>query len=79
MAQEKKQPLLIEMELSHNCESLDNCMFCFNTKSKRYAIANKEVGREAYMKIKKLFLDEIGEKLEKNKDLKTSIYTIGCR
>ena len=31
----------------HNCEDLKDSMFCFNTKGKRYAIGNVEVGREA--------------------------------
>lgn len=62
----------------HNCENLTDCMFCFNTKSKRYAIGNVEVGRESYMKIKKLALDEITRKLEKDKYLKYDIYNIGC-
>lgn len=63
----------------HNCENLTDCMFCFNTKSKRYAIGNVEVGREAYMKIKKMVLDEITGKLEKDKYLATSIYNVGCK
>ncbi len=61
----------------HNCENLENCMFCFNVKAKRYAIGNVEVGKEQYLKIKKLVLDEIVRKLEKNKKLDWDIYNIG--
>jgi hypothetical protein len=61
----------------HNCENLVDCMFCFNVKTKRYAIANVEVGRERYMKIKKMVLDEIVKRLEKDKDMELSIYTLG--
>lgn len=62
----------------HNCENLENCMFCFNTKSKRYAIGNVEVGRENYTKIKKIVLDEITKRLEKDKTFGLSVYNIGC-
>lgn len=62
----------------HNCENLDNCMFCFNVKSKRYAIANVEVGREAYIKIRKALIEDVTKKLEKEKWLETGIYNLGC-
>lgn len=63
----------------HNCETMENCMFCFNSKGLRYAIANVEVGREQYLRIKKIVLDEITDELEKTKKLGLSIYTIGSR
>ncbi|MBU0586622.1 hypothetical protein KJ780_03850 [Candidatus Micrarchaeota archaeon] len=63
----------------HNSENLTECMFCFNAKSLRYAIGNKEIGKEAYMKIKKLVLDEITKKLEKDKKLNLNIFNVGCR
>ncbi len=63
----------------HNCENLDNCMFCFNTKSKRYAIGNVEVGRERFMKIKKLVVDEIAKKLEMNGSLGFGICSLGAK
>ncbi len=50
----------------HNVEGVDSSMFCFNTKSKRHAIGNVEVGRENYLKVKKIVLDEITQKLEKD-------------
>jgi hypothetical protein len=61
----------------HNCEDLKNCMFCFNTKAKRYAIGNVEVGREAYMKIRKLLQEQVADELEKTKSLRHDIYNIG--
>jgi hypothetical protein len=63
----------------HNCEGLSNCMFCFNVKSLRYAIGNVEVGREEFMRIKKLVLDEVVKKLEKNKKLDLNIYNLRCK
>ncbi len=62
----------------HNCENLDNCMFCFNTKSKRYAIGNVEVGRENYMRIRKMVMGEITGKLMKDRALPFNIYNIAC-
>jgi hypothetical protein len=62
----------------HNCEGCTDCMFCFNAKSLRYAIGNRELGRGKYMEIKKKVLGEIGSRLEKDKRLGHSIYSIGC-
>ncbi|MGV8176241.1 MAG: hypothetical protein ACP5NX_00365 [Candidatus Bilamarchaeaceae archaeon] len=62
----------------HNCENVNDSMFCFNAKNLRYAIGNKEVGREAYMKLKKRVLEEIAGELERSKRLRWSIYDIGC-
>lgn len=61
----------------HNCEGMSESMFCFNTKGKRYAIGNVELGKEAYMKIKKLVQSQIFSELEKTKQLRYDIYTIG--
>jgi hypothetical protein len=61
----------------HNCEGLTNCMFCFNTKSKRYAIANVELPKEKYLEIKKRVLGEIVAKLKNDKKLDLDIFNIG--
>ncbi|MFH1470698.1 MAG: hypothetical protein ABIF01_03045 [Candidatus Micrarchaeota archaeon] len=62
----------------HNCENLQECMFCFNTKSKRYAIGNVEVGKDAYLAMKARILGQILRELEKTGGLKHDIYNIGC-
>ncbi|MFH1306047.1 MAG: hypothetical protein ABIH83_00115 [Candidatus Micrarchaeota archaeon] len=62
----------------HNCDGLSDCMFCTNVKSMRYAIFNKQYPKEEYMKIKKIVLNEIAVKLEKNKTLDLNIFNIGC-
>ncbi len=62
----------------HNVENVHDSLFCFNTKAKRYAIGNIEIGREAYAKIKKSVLDGIARKLEKDKRLDLDIYNGGC-
>ncbi|MFH1448738.1 MAG: hypothetical protein ABIG39_07805 [Candidatus Micrarchaeota archaeon] len=60
----------------HNCENLDECMFCFNVKSKRYAVGNVEVGREEYLRLKKMVLGRIGKELEGKKDVPCDIYNL---
>jgi hypothetical protein len=64
---------------SHNCENVHESLFCFNTKNKRYAIANVEVGREKYLEVKKMLVDYVLEKLEKKKYLDLDIYNIGSK
>lgn len=61
---------------SHNIEGLQNCMFCFNAKSKRYAIGNAEVGQEQFGKVKKMVQDWIYEELIKKKKLDFDIYNL---
>jgi hypothetical protein len=63
----------------HNVENCNECMFCFNTKGKRYAIANREVGREKYMEIKKRILAQVHGELSATKNLKYDIYTLGVQ
>ncbi len=60
----------------HNVENLQNCMFCFNTKNKSYAIGNVVVGREKYLQAKKILLDWINSRLEKENGLGIDIYSI---
>jgi len=48
-------------------------------KAKRYAIGNVEMKKEEYLKIKKLVLTEIANKLEKDKKLDLNIYNVGGR
>jgi len=66
-----------DLYFCHNVENCAECMFCFNVKAKRYAIGNVEMKKEDYLRIKKMVLDEIGARLEKNKKLGISIYNIG--
>ncbi|MFA6530392.1 MAG: hypothetical protein WCT31_01575 [Candidatus Micrarchaeia archaeon] len=63
----------------HNCENMDNCLFCFNVKSKRYAVCNTEVGREEFMRVKKILLDYINGELEKKKSVGIDIFDVSKR
>lgn len=62
----------------HNVEGSDSCMFCFNTKSKRFAVGNAEIGRENYAKVKRIVLDEIAQRLESDGKLPFDIFTVAC-
>lgn len=60
----------------HNVENLSDCMFCFNVKSKQYAIGNKELGKEKYMQIKSRLVREMVAMLEKDSRLPFDIYSV---
>lgn len=60
----------------HNCENLDNGIFCFNVKSKRYAVLNQEVGREEFLRIKKMLLDYLNKQLDENATIKEDVFRI---
>lgn len=62
----------------HNSEALSDCMFCFNSKGKRFAIGNTDLQREKYAQIKEMLLKQMGDELEKKKELKWDIYSIGA-
>jgi hypothetical protein len=49
-------------------------MFCFNVKNLKYAVGNVEVGREQFLRLKKLLTDEIASSLEKKHDYGRSVY-----
>lgn len=57
----------------HNVENVDGGIFCFNVKGKRYAVGNTEVGKEEFMRIKKILLDYVVGELEKKGELELSI------
>jgi hypothetical protein len=62
---------------SHNVEGLQNALFCFNTKSKRYAVGNAEVGPEQFGKTKRLLQEWMYDELSAKKKLDLSIYELG--
>jgi hypothetical protein len=61
----------------HNAEAITSGMFCFNVKSRRYAIGNAEVGPDKFKSVKQKLMEEIADKLERDKKLDWSIYNIG--
>ena len=63
---------------AHNCEGLADTMFCFNAKSKRYAIGNNEMIKEKYTPLKDELVQQMADEILRNKELKWDIYNIGC-
>jgi hypothetical protein len=63
----------------YNCENLQDCMFCFNTKAKKHAIGNVQFPPEQYRRIKEALLGQIAGELERDKELKWDIYSIGAQ
>ena len=62
----------------HNVEGMQNALFCFNTKSKRHAVGNAEVGKEQFAATKKIVQDFVLENLAKKKEVPLSIYNLAC-
>jgi hypothetical protein len=63
----------------HNSEGLNEAMFCWNVKSKRYAIGNTELPQDQYRKVRDMLVQQMADELDKKKELKWDIYNIGCR
>jgi hypothetical protein len=61
----------------HNCEDVEEGMFCFNAKGLRYAIGNAEVGRAEYLRVKKILLDYINNELDKKGTLGIDVFSLG--
>jgi len=61
----------------HNCENVTEGLFCFNAKGLRYAIGNKEVGQDEYKRVKRMLLEGIISKLEKNGRMEMDVFGIG--
>ena len=64
--------------LSHNVEGMQNSIFCFNTKSKRYAVGNAEVGRERFLQVKGIVQEYVKQELAKRKGVPLSIFNLAC-
>ncbi len=62
---------------SHNCENIRDAMFCFNAKNQSYSIGNAPLPMDKYKSVKASVLEQIAGELEKNKNLKWDIFTIG--
>ena len=65
-----------DVYFSHGLTNCRDAMFCFNTKNRRHAIGNVEVGREKFLAAKKILLDWINMRLEKEGKLNIDIYKI---
>jgi len=61
----------------HNCENVSDSMFCFNAKAMQYAVCNTPVGREGYLRVKKMLLDYLNSQLDKNCGVRESVFSLG--
>lgn len=64
---------------SHNCENVQDSMFCFNVKNLSHAIGNAPMPLEQYKGIKAAIVGQIADELEKKKDLKWDIFSLGAK
>jgi predicted secreted protein len=53
-------------------------MFCFNVKNMRHGIGNAVYDPQKYKKVKDSILEQVMNELEEKKELKWSIFNIGC-
>jgi len=63
----------------HNCENVSDAMFCFNVKALSHAFCNQQVGKEEYVRLKKILLDYINRELEEKGSLDASIFNIPAK
>jgi hypothetical protein len=63
---------------AHNCEGLNEAMFCWNAKGKRYAIGNLQLPPEQYRKIKDMFVEQMADEILSKNELRYDIFNVGC-
>jgi len=61
----------------HNVENCHDALFCSNAKNLRYAVCNKEVGREEFMRVKALLLSRVIGELKEKGACAEDVYSIG--
>lgn len=66
-----------DLFFSHNCENVNDSMFCFNAKNLRYAIGNAQLPPDQYKPIKAKILAEIVRELKETKNFRYDIFNIG--
>jgi hypothetical protein len=67
-----------DTHFSHNCENVNDSMFCFNTKNKRYCIGNAPLPPPDYKRIKSSLMEQIHGELNSTNNLRYDIYNILC-
>jgi len=56
------------------------CMFCFNVRSRKYAIGNLALEKGKYMSVKARLMEELAQMLEKEKSLPSMLEIVeGCK
>lgn len=62
----------------HNVENVSDSLFCFNVKNKKYCVGNTEVGREEFLRIKKILLDYVLDELEKKGEVEMEVFGLAA-
>ena len=58
----------------HNIENCHDAIFCSNVKNLRYAVCNKEVGKEEFARVKALLLARVNAEIAKTGGCAISVY-----
>jgi len=61
---------------SHNIEGCEECILCCNVKGMRYAVLNQQLGKDEYLRVKKMLLGYINAELDKKKKVPRSIFKL---
>ncbi|MFA6489232.1 MAG: hypothetical protein WCT52_00970 [Candidatus Micrarchaeia archaeon] len=60
----------------HNVENCHDCILCFNVKNLRYAIGNRELPKEEYLKVKARVLAEINSQLDSSRAVRQRVFSL---
>lgn len=60
----------------HNCENVQDSMFCFNSRNLRHAIGNVELPKADYVKIKARMLQQLNDELMRTNSLHFSVLNL---
>ena len=60
----------------HNIENCHGAIFCSNAKNLRYAVCNKEVGKEEFMRVKALLLARVNAEIAKTGACAMDVYSV---
>ncbi|MCX6771039.1 MAG: hypothetical protein NTX79_03215 [Candidatus Micrarchaeota archaeon] len=61
----------------HNVENCHDSIFCSNVKNLRYAVCNKEVGKEEFARVKAMLLARVVGELKEKGGCAADVYSIG--
>jgi len=61
----------------HNIENCHDAIFCSNAKNLRYAVCNKEVGKEEFARVKALLLSRVNGEIDKTGGCGLDVYSVG--
>jgi hypothetical protein len=60
----------------HNCENVEEGLFCYNIRGARYAVLNQPVSREEFTRVKIMLLDYVNKELKEKGKLERSIFSL---